>query len=326
MENSILVTGAGGFIGSAVVRNLVRAMESRQLKFADGSDVEKVFALVRNSTFPQRLQELSKSQHWSLLHTDINDQSKFRQTLEQAQPRVIMHLALESVVFTDIAEEKMHRINVAPLESMFKYLSRVPDSRLIHTGSAWVLGSGIDLAEDAEVYPQSSYAKAKIKLDKLLPELQSRYGVDWINLRLFNVYGKYESDKRLMPYLVSTLPYGTKAKLSHGHQLRDFNDVDDVSEAYALALQADISACGQIYHIGTGHGLTIREFSEIVAEVTGNSDLINFGSTESPDQHLTELVSNPSLAQKKLGWSPPKSPKEKIKQAAKWWMKYYGIP
>lgn len=326
MENSILVTGAGGFIGSAVVRNLVRAMESRQLKFADGSDVEKVFALVRNSSFPQRLQELSKSQHWSLVHTDINDQSAFRQTLENTRPRVIMHLALESIVFTNIAEEEMHRVNVAPLESMFKYLSRVPGSRLIHTGSAWVLEPGIDLAEDTDVYPHSPYAKAKIILDKLLPELQARYGVDWINLRLFNVYGKYESDQRLMPYLVSTLPYGKKAKLSHGNQLRDFNEVDDVSEAYALALRAGINACGQVYHIGTGHGLTIREFSKIVAEVTGNSDLINFGTTETPDQNLTALVANPSLAQKKLGWSPPRSPEEKIRQAAEWWMKYYNVP
>ncbi len=236
-----------------------------------------------------------------------------------------MHLALEPVVFTDLAEEEMHRINIAPLESMFKYLSSVPNSRLIHTGSAWVLASGIDLAEDAEVYPQSPYAKAKTELDNLLPELQSRYGVEWINLRIFNVYGKYESDQRLMPYLVSTLANGKKAELSHGHQLRDFNDVDDVSEAYALALRADRSACGQIYHIGTGHGLTIREFSEIVAEVTGNAELINFGSTESPDQHLTELVANPALAQKKLGWAPPKKSNEKIKQAAKWWMKYYDI-
>lgn len=322
MENTILVTGAGGFIGSAVTRRLVKGIEDGSLSFADGSHVKHVIALVRHSTSLERLQELPVSSYWSVKRADMTDQHEFPELLNRVRPRVIMHLALDPAVFTDITESEMIRVNIRPLEMMFEYLSGIRGSRFIHTGSAWVLDSGLDLAEDAVINPRTPYARAKLRIDELLPVLQCRYGVDWINLRVFNVYGKYESRKRLLPYLISTLPLGKKARLTHGNQVRDFNDVDDVAEAYVLTLQADNSACNQIYHIGTGCGLSIREFAEIIAGVTGNVDLIEYGKAESQDQDLAELVANPALAKKKLGWSPPQRPDERIKRAARWWLEF----
>ncbi len=324
MENSVLVTGAGGFIGSGVVRRLLKGVEDGTLMFADGSHVKHVVALVRQSTSLERLQELVVSSKWSVEFADITDQIELQVVLEKTRPKVIMHLALESAVFSDMTELETQKHNEAPLETMFEYLSGISESRLIHTGSAWVLGSGINLAEDAPVNIQSAYARTKLRTDDLLPVLKKKTGVDWINLRIFNVYGKYESQTRLLPYLVSHLPQGKVAKLSHGNQIRDFNNVDDVAESYVLAMLADRNACGQIYHIGTGVGFTTKEFATIVAEVTGNAELIDYGSIKSPDQDLPELVANPSLARMKLGWLPPERPQERIKEAARWWLEYYA--
>lgn len=321
MAQTILVTGATGFLGSAVMRRLVKGVDEETLFFSDGTRVERVIALNRHSTSLERLEELTGLPHWSVERADIADPHGFRTALAETQPRVIMHLALDPVVYTDISESEIQRLNEIPLESMFEYLSSNPNARLINTGSAWVLGSGHGLAEYAAIEPQSPYARAKYRIDKLLPVLQSRYGVDWINLRIFNVYGRYESRSRLLPYLVSTLPFGKPARLSHGNQVRDFNDVDDIAEAYVLALQADSSACCQTYHIGTGHGLTTRGFAGTVARVTGHADLIEFGAIDSPDQQIDKLVANPALAQEKLGWTPPSRPEERIKQAALWWLK-----
>ncbi len=322
MNNPVLVTGAGGFIGSAVIRRLVTGIRAGTLRFPDGSPVEHAVALVRKSTSLERLQELSGSAHWSVDYTDISDPLAFGKLLDRVRPRIIMHLALEAGVFTGVEETEMERLSEIQLETMFCYLAQVPGSRLIHTGSAWVLASGLALTEDAKVDPQSVYARIKFHSDRLLPALHSRFDVDWINLRIFNVYGKYESKKRLLPYLVSTLPHGKKARLSHGNQIRDFNNVEDIAEAYVLALQVDRSACGRIYHIGTGIGLSTREFAETVAEVTGNGGLIEYGSADQPDQSLAELVADPALARQKLGWSPPERPQDRIKDAARWWLEF----
>ena len=322
MNNSVLVTGAGGFIGSAVMRRLVTGIREGTLHYSDGSRVEHAIALVRQSTALDRLRELTDSLHWSVERADISDPVAFGNMLDRIRPRAIMHLALAAGVFTGAEEPQMQRLSEIPLETMFRYLAQQPGSRLIHTGSAWVLASGLALAEDAKLDPQSVYARIKLHLDRLLPALQSRFDVDWINLRLFNVYGKYESRQRLLPYLVSTLPRGKKARLSHGNQIRDFNNVEDIAEAYILALRADRSACGQIYHIGAGVGLSTREFAEIVAEVTGNAGQIEYGTADQPDQSLAELVANPALARQRLGWSPPGRPEERIKQAARWWLEF----
>lgn len=325
MDNTVLVTGAGGFLGSAVARRLITGLQNQHPpSFADGKPVEHVVALLRHESSDERLQELMPSSQWSIKRADISNEEEFRQVLEQVRPKVIMHLALESAVFSGMTDSEILRHNNVPLEIMFDWLSSVRDARLIHTGSAWVLGSGMNLAEDAPVNANSPYARTKLQIDNLLPVLQKKTGVDWINLRIFNVYGKYEAESRLLPYLVARLPEGKIASLSHGNQMRDFNDVDDVAEAYLLALQAKSSACGRIYHIGTGCGLTVREFVSIVAEVTGNSDLIQFGSVESADQQLDELVANPALAQRLLGWMPPDKPAERIKQAVSWWLQRYA--
>jgi dolichol-phosphate mannosyltransferase len=181
---------------------------------------------------------------------------------------------MDRSIYKDLPGAERYRVNIAPLETLFEGLVGVPGSRLIHTSSAWVLGAGDGLDESARLDPRSAHAENKAQVDRLLPILHEKTGVPWINLRLFNIFGKYEHPSRLLPYLVSRFTQGRVAKLSHGDQVRDFNDVEDIARAYLLALQADESACGTVYHIGSGRGTSVRDFAMKVADVTGNSGVV----------------------------------------------------
>lgn len=320
MSGAVLVAGAGGFVGSAVVRALVRAFETAAPRFCDGAPVERVVALLRPGGSMERLQELPRSPRWSVERADAADPSALRAALERVRPRAILHVALDKAVYGELPETEQRRLVDRPLEVLFDGLAGIPGGRLIHTGSAWVLPAGEALAEDSEVAPQSPYGRAKLREDRLIPVLHKKTGVAWINLRLFNMFGKYESRSRLLPHLVERLSQGQVAELSHGNQVRDFNDVDDMAQAFRLALEADEAACGTIYHIGTGRGLTTRAFAMTVAEVTGNADLIRFGGRRSSDQDLACLVSDPALARRALGWSPPADVEGRIRHAAEWWL------
>ncbi len=150
--------------------------------------------------------------------------------------------------------------------------------------------------------------------------MHTKTGVNWINLRLFYIFGKYEGGSRLLPYLVRRLSQGNVANLSHGHQVRDFNDVDVIGQAYRLALEADESACGKVYHIGSGRGITVRRFAMAVAGVTGNASLIRFGTGQTPDQDLSCVLADPTRAQRILHWSPPSDVEAQIRKVAKWWL------
>ena len=306
----MLVTGAGGFVGSAVVRRLVRA----GTELWDGSPVDRVVALVRSEGLPSRLEVLTDDDPWTVERADLHDAGALGEVLRRVRPRAVVNTAL------DVAVHSGKTVGHGPLETVFTELARFEGERIVHAGSAWVLAPGVHLAENAVVDPRSSYARHKAEEDELLPLLGERSAVGWINLRLFNIFGRYEMPSRLLPYIVSRLLHGEPADVSHGDQVRDFNDVDDIAEAFTLALLAPESACGAVYHIGSGRATTVREFALAVAEVAGDPKLIRFGAGRTPDQDLPSLVAEPARARHVLGWRPDGSLEERVRAAAEWWL------
>ena len=154
----------------------------------------------------------------------------------------------------------------------------------------------------------------------MLAECADRADVPWINLRLFNVFGRYEQSARLLPTLVSQLAQDKVARLTHATQVRDFTDVDVMAGVFAHALSAPREACGAVYHVGSGKGTTVREFAYAVAEVVGNADQISFGPGVAYDADVPCLVADPSRAIEALGWTPDVDLGARIAEAAEWWL------
>jgi nucleoside-diphosphate-sugar epimerase len=308
--STVVVTGAGGFVGSAVVRRLVRA----GTKLWDGSPIERVAAVVRPGGSAARLELLTADDPWSVEHVDVYDAQALRELLRQVRPQAVVNAALDVRVYSGA------RVAHTPLETLFAELSALDGARLVHAGSAWVLASGAGLAENAALDPRSPYSRHKAAEDALLPVLGGRCGVDWINLRLFNIFGRYEKPSRLLPYLVAQLSQDEPAEVSHGEQIRDFNDVDDIAEAFALALRAPVSACGALYHVGSGRATTVREFALAVGAIAGDPGRIRFGAGETPDQDVPALVAEPDRTRRVLGWEPEGALEERLRAAAEWWL------
>lgn len=314
--STVLVTGAGGFVGSAVVRRLTQS----GTRLWDGSRVEHVVAMVRPEGTLDRLEDLTADHPWSVARVDAYDERSFREWLRRVRPRAVVNTALDGAVFSGSA------IGHAPLESVFAELATKDGARVVHAGSAWVLAPGLNLDESAALEPRSPYARHKAEEDELLPRLGSRTGVDWIDLRLFNIFGRYEKPSRLLPYLVARLSRGESAALTQGEQMRDFNDVDDVAEAFALALRAPASACGALYHIGSGRPTTVREFALSIAGVVGDAQLICFGHSVTGDQDIPALVADCNLARQALGWDPTDALDNRLRPAVDWWLARLAEP
>lgn len=323
MTATVMITGAGGFVGSGIARRLIPAAACGEVRLWDGRPVERVVALARPGSPVDRLEEIPPAAGWTLARVDLQDREELLRLLDLVRPSAVLHAALDRAVFTETSGEERRRLTLRPLENLFRGLSGTPGARLIHTGSAWVLRGGDALDEAAEVRPRSPYAMAKALEDAALPELQQATGVDWINLRLFNTFGKYEAERRLIPYLVSRLRAGDPAQLSHGNQVRDFNDVDRVSEAYLGALRAGTAACGRVYHIGTGRGMTLREFALAAAGVLEGRHLVRFGEAQTSDEELPCLVAAPRQARAHLGWDPQQDTESSVEGVVRWWISRY---
>jgi nucleoside-diphosphate-sugar epimerase len=319
MANVILVTGAGGFIGSAVTRRLVRWAEAGAVLW-DGERVDSVCALLRPGSSAERLENALESPVLAVERADISDTAALQQVMARRSPRAVLHLAFDPSGCEPQSEDEWRARHFAPVETMFEALSRVHGARFVHTGSAWVLAPGEQLTEDAPIAPTLDYAKAKAKLDDALAPLDRVYGVPYVNLRLFNVFGRHEDIHRLLPHLVDQWRRGQPARLTHGEQVRDFNDVDDIAEAYRLALVCPPAACGAVYHIGSGRGTSVREFAAMVRAAMQVSGEIEFDVAETRDRHMSALVSDPALAMRVLGWRPINDLESRIRAAVDWWL------
>jgi nucleoside-diphosphate-sugar epimerase len=313
----VLVTGAGGFIGSAIVRRLV----SGSAQFADGARIEHVVALLRPNGSTARLDELPRNGSWSVERADVDDRDTLGAVLERLRPRAIVHAALDAEAYLVEDED---RFAGRPLTTMLAGLAGVQGSRFLQVGSAWVLGAGDHLDESAPLEPLTPYARNKASTDILLPALADRFDVPWLNLRLFNTFGRYEKAQRLLPMLVARLSRGESAELTRGDQVRDFTDVETMAEAFVCALAAPERACGRVYHVGSGRGTTVRDFALTVAAAVGTPDLIRFGVAAAEDEGLACLVADPARTESALGWRPLLDLRGRVRATVDWWLEQLG--
>lgn len=322
MSAHVLVTGAAGFVGAAVMRRLVSRIEDRSLR-SGARAVTHAIAVVRPGASLERLEQLPASPSWSIAHCDVTDRDRFATLVRASGARAVMHLAVERDTFTDETAVVRDRIT-APLEGAFRGLAYSGQGRVIYASSVWVLPAGSSLDETTPAQPASTYGRNKVYAERQLPELRARWGGEWINLRLFNTFGRFEAPSRLLPHLVWHLSRGRFAELGSPILTRDFTDVDRMADAFLAALEAPSSACGSVYHIGSGQGTAIRDFAMTVAEITGGSHLLRFNSVRPADIEVDCQVSNPARAHRVLGWSAPADPRPDIREVVRWWLSRIG--
>lgn len=324
---TVLVTGAGGFVGSAVVRTLVDAMRQPvgRPAFPDGRPLAHVVAMVRPQGSPERLAELPDGPEWSILRADLSDPDA-AEVIATMRPRTVMHLALDSACHEAQSDAKRQAMVGRPLELLFNALRNVPGAHLVTTGSAAVLRPGFALAEDAPTAPNPAYlhyARAKLLEEEIITQLGTATAVRWTHLRLFYLFGRHEEQSRLLPYLCRSLARGEETDLSSGTQRRDYTDVDDAAAAYLRALGAPERLGSRCYHVGSGQGMTVREFAASVAAVFGRPDLLHFGSGAAMEHEGEVIVADNRRIRDELDWSVP-DPRARLRRAAEWYLDRTG--
>ncbi|MCA1404887.1 NAD(P)-dependent oxidoreductase [Ensifer sp. IC3342] len=134
--------------------------------------------------------------------------------------------------------------------------------------------TGRPLTIDTPLKPLTPYAGAKAAAFMALSQWLPQAGVEFAWCRLFYLYGEGEDERRFVPYLRKSLAAGQRADLTQGHQVRDFLDV---SEAARMIVDASVSTAQGAVNICSGVPVTIREFAERIADEHGRRDLLNFG-------------------------------------------------
>ena len=253
----IFITGAGGFVGTYLIRQLQKKSDN------------EIYGAVYKST--SDISSLLPQNH--ILEGDLTDFAVAESHLQTVQPDIIYHLAALSVVGNSFANAiKVINTNTNLSFNLFEAARLiVPKARIINICSANVYGAVLDssrpLTESTPFRPLNPYSVSKINQEMLGLEYHLTYGSDMIALRPFNHTGIGQTTDFLIPRLAQQFAAIEKGQLAptieigNLDSIRDFSDVRDMVSAYVLAAESCLA--GEAYNIGSGKGYKVSQVIDI---------------------------------------------------------------
>jgi len=337
-NKTILVTGGAGFIGSAVVRELVKNTEYEVI------NLDKL-------TYAGNLESLKKVEYSERYHfeqVDICDAKELKKVFFQYQPDIVMHLAAESHVDRSIdgPGEFIHTNIVGTytlLEQARKYWNELgrdkkQNFRFHHISTDEVYGDlphpediGIEkkclplFSEKTPYDPSSPYSASKAASDHLVRAWQKTYDFPTIVTNCSNNYGPYHFPEKLIPLVILNALEGKSLPIyGKGNQIRDWLFVED--HAKALVLVATQGKLGETYNIG-GHNE--KQNIEVVKTICAILDVVRpknikyeelITYVEDRPGHDMRYAIDASKIQKELGWSPQETFESGIRKTINWYL------
>ena len=286
----ILVTGATGFIGSHLVKRLIY-------------DEYDVIVLKRSTSDTWRIKDvLNKVKSYDLDKIDL------KTVIEDEIVDLIIHVATnygrkgespEDIIKSNITFPSV-LIDIALKNGLKGFINT--DTSVIDT--------------------YSFYASTKKAFLHLLNYFHKERDLNVINLQLEYVYGPQDDGSKFIPYLIQGILDDGSVDASPGMQKRDFIFVDDVVDAYVKAIgliegmDKDFIAFG----IGSGESISLRDFAEIVEELTLKEARINWGSLPYRKNEIFETKADIEKTKEALNWYPRHSIKEGLRKTIEWYM------
>jgi len=282
------VTGGAGFIGSHLVKHLVKK----------GHEISVIDNLSRGQM--KNLKGVEKDIEFFKI--DITNYSKMKNILKQIEG-VFHEAALTSVPESFTKTEEYRCVNIGGTENIFK-LAQEFGFKVVYASSASVYGNTntIPITEDHNREPINPYGSTKLEAE-YLAEKYSKSGTQVIGLRYFNVYGKRQNPDYagvITKFLENITTEKSPIIFGDGSQIRDFISVDDVCKANLAAMKSDTK--NGFYNIGTGTVTSIKNLAELMIRLCGKSLKPEYNSLPEGDIKLSQADIH--LAENNLSWKP----------------------
>jgi len=311
----VLVTGAGGFIGSHLTERLA----------ALGADVR---ALVHYNALGSWgwLDHSTVRAEVEVLAGDVTDRDSVRQAMEGIE--IAFHLAaLIGIPYSYRSPASYVRTNVEGTLNMLCAARELGIERLVHTSSSEVYGTARRLPID-ETHPlqgQSPYAATKIGADKLAESYALSFGLPVVTVRPFNTYGPRQSSRAVIPNIITQCLSGDTVRLGNLHPTRDLNFVSDTVEGFVCAAAAP-AAVGETFNLGSGREISIGDLARLIASLMGKSINIedDASRTRPEGSEVERLLANSTRARTLLDWQPVMDLEKGLPQTIAWMREHQG--
>ena len=322
----LLITGGAGFIGSALVRHIIRHTSDSVV------NVDKLTYAGNLAS----LAECSASPRYAFEQVDICHRAELDRVFAQHQPDAVMHLAAESHVDRSIKDPfTFARTNVMGTLSLLQaakeqWNGNWEGKRFYHISTDEVYGAlqfdGTLFTEETRYDPHSPYSAAKASSDHFVRAYHDTYGLPTIVTNCSNNYGPYQFPEKLIPLFINNIRHGRPLPVyGKGENVRDWLYVEDHARAIDLIFHKGRIA--ETYNIGGFNEwknidlikVIVRTVDRLLGNPEGESEKLITYVTDRAGHDLRYAIDSRKL-KNELGWEPSLQFEEGIEKTVRWYL------
>ncbi len=307
----VLVTGAGGFIGSHLVEHLA----------SEGATVRGFIRYTsRRDEGNLRFIDPALRAGVETVAGDLRDPDAVRSVAEGCE--YIFHLgALIAIPYSYEHPREVVETNVMGTLNVLEAARVTRPARVVHISTSEVYGTArrVPIDEAHPMQGQSPYSASKIGADRVAESYRRAFEVPVVTVRPFNTYGPRQSARAVIPTIVAQLLTRDRIHLGALSPTRDFTFVTDTARGMALAATAE-GVEGLEINLGNGAEISVGELAECLMAITGRHLPVDTDEQRirPEDSEVVRLLADAGLAKERLGWSPLVSLDDGLRQVVEW--------
>ncbi|MGP4082427.1 UDP-glucose 4-epimerase GalE [Pseudalkalibacillus sp. R45] len=323
----ILVSGGAGYIGSHVVKGLLDNLY--QVVVLDDLSTGHKEAVDRRAQF---------------IIGDVKKNNDVNNVLNRYPIKAVMHFAAKCYVGESVINpKKYYENNVSSMISLLDAMVSHDVKKIIFSSSCAVYGipDNQEIDESTVKNPISPYGRTKLIAEEMIKDYSIAYGIEYINLRYFNVAGAdpngflgedHHPETHILPNILMHLTgktphitvYGNDYGTSDGTCIRDYIHVSDLAEGHIRALEhlLDEKLNNTTYNLGNGNGYSVKQLIDTCERITGGKAKVVYDPRRKGDP--PRLIANSDKISQELGWKAKYSMEDMVQTAWEWFQKNPG--
>jgi dTDP-glucose 4,6-dehydratase len=306
----VLVTGAGGFIGSHLVERLVE-LGAQTRAFVHYNALGKW----------GWLDGLPVVQDVEIFAGDVHDRDSVHEAVRGVE--VVFHLAaLIAIPYSYRAPGSYVRTNVEGTLNILQAAGANGAEKVVHTSTSEVYGTAryVPIDEGHPLQAQSPYSASKIGADKLAEAFCHSFDLPVVTVRPFNTFGPRQTLRAVIPTIISQALGGESVRLGSLTPIRDFTYVKDTVEGF-LAVAAAQNLTGELVNLGNGKGIAMGDLARTILKMMNKeqTEIVSEEQRVRPENsEVYELVCDNRKAKETCGWEPTTSLQRGLEQTISW--------
>lgn len=306
----VLVTGAGGFIGSHLCEALVE--NGYEVRAFVRYNSRNFWGWIENSLYKSRIEVVAG---------DIRDYDSVKDAVKGVD--MIFHLAaLIGIPCSYISPLAYIKTNIEGTYNILQAARELNARKVIHTSTSEVYGTAqsVPITEDHPINPQSPYSATKASADFLALSFYRSFDLPVAVIRPFNTYGPRQSARAVIPTIITQILSGKrKIKIGSLHPTRDLTYVKDTVEGFIAVAESEKSI-GEVINIGMNFEISIGDLGKLISKLMNVEIKMEVEKErQRPEKSEVErLWADTKKAKLLLGWSPKYTLEQGLKETIEW--------